>query len=157
MILMVTGCAVPIWHISRYLAPNRKRVRTTIGFDTSHRKSGAFATLAILLEVSVKVLPRPDSEITLTGAMGIDRAIPLMSRWARSPLPCPAQCTTVRHSGYGCPASGGPLAEARAAMGGLDLLRGGAEQRLPFFRDDRPLWRVSLPRRPAPSHCLKTG
>ncbi|MCA1671429.1 MAG: glycolate oxidase subunit GlcE, partial [Actinobacteria bacterium] len=62
-------------------------MKNVAGFDLSRLLCGAFGTLAILLEVSIKVLPRPSSEITLTSAMGINQAIPLMNRWARSPLP----------------------------------------------------------------------
>ena len=83
--------------------------------------------------------------------MGIDEAISLMNRWARGPLPlsgavCDGQAPWVRLSG-----ERRALAEARAAMGALDqapeagFWEAVREQRLPFFRDDRPLWRISLP------------
>ena len=126
-------------------------MKNVAGFDLSRLLCGSFGTLAILLEVSVKVLPRPSSEITLTGAMGIDQAIPLMNRWARSPLPlsgavCDGQALWVRLSG-----ERRALEQARAAMGALNqapeagFWEAVREQRLPFFRDDRPLWRISLP------------
>ena len=74
-----------------------------------------------------------------------------MNRWARGPLPlsgavCDGQALWVRLSG-----ERRALAEARAAMGALDqapepgFWEAVREQRLPFFRDDRPLWRIPLP------------
>ena len=63
-------------------------MKNVAGFDLSRLLCGAFGTLAILSEVSrSRSCPRPSSEITLTGAMGIDQAIPLINRWARGPLP----------------------------------------------------------------------
>jgi glycolate oxidase FAD binding subunit len=105
-----------------------------------------FGTLAILLEVSIKVRPRASSEITLIGAMGVDQAIPLMNRLPLSGAVCDGQVLWVRLSG-----ERRALAEARAATGALDqapepgFWEAVREQRLPFFRDDRPLWRISLP------------
>jgi glycolate oxidase FAD binding subunit len=126
-------------------------MKNVAGFDLSRLMCGALGTLAILLEVSLKVLPRPRRELTLAAQMDPERAIALMNRWSGSPLPLSGAAwdgasLRVRLSG-----DAGAVDEARAAMGPLyevpetgfwEDLR---EQRLAFFRDPRPLWRLSLP------------
>ncbi len=130
-------------------------MKNVAGFDVSRLLCGALGTLAVILEVSLKVLPRPRHELSLRAEMPPDRAIPLMNRWARTPLPlsgaaCDGRTLWVRLSGDP-EALEDAREEARRALdvsaeasepGFWEALR---EQRLPFFRDDRPLWRLSLP------------
>jgi len=148
---------------SRHLAPHRKRVRTTIGFDTSHRKSGAFGTLAILLEVSIKVLPRPDSEIILTGRDGHRSGDPAHEPVGTKPAAlsgavCDGQALWVR-----LPGERRALEQARAAMGTLDqapeagfweAVRSSGSR---SFATTGHCGASRYPRQPAPWHCLETS
>src|SRR5690606_31497129 len=40
-------------------------MKNVAGFDVSRLMTGSFGTFGLLLEVSLKVLPRPDEEVTL--------------------------------------------------------------------------------------------
>jgi glycolate oxidase FAD binding subunit len=123
-------------------------MKNVAGFDLSRLMAGSFGTLGLLLEVSLKVLPRPDEEITLRFAMDEPKAIDTMNRWAGQPLPISATCfadgaLTVRLSG-----SALALKAARDKLGG-DAVADGAgfwqsirEQTLPGFAGR--LWRLSI-------------
>jgi len=123
-------------------------MKNVAGFDLSRLMTGSFGTLGLILEVSLKVLPRPEEEITLRFHMPEAEAIDTMNRWAAQPLPISATChasdaLTVRLSG-----SKLGVAAARSRIGG-ELVSGGdafwravREQTLDAFRG--PLWRLSI-------------
>jgi glycolate oxidase FAD binding subunit len=123
-------------------------MKNVAGFDLSRLMAGSFGTLGLLLEVSLKVLPRPDDEITLRFALDEAKAIDTMNRWAGQPLPLSATCfvegtLTVRLSG-----SALAVKAARDKLGG-DLVSDGVafwqsvrEQTLPAFQGR--LWRLSI-------------
>lgn len=126
-------------------------MKNVAGYDISRLMTGAMGTLGILLEVSLKVLPRPAGELTVSLEMAPDEAVRTMNRWAGRPLPVSATCYLdgrlwVRLSG-----SEAGVVAAAGTVGGQALAGGGRfwedlrEQRHAFFRDERPLWRISLP------------
>lgn len=126
-------------------------MKNVAGFDVSRLMAGSLGTLGVLLEVSLKVLPRPAREQTLTFEMGTDEAIRTMNRWAGEPLPLSAAAHSdgilyVRLSG-----SESGVRAAERKLGGQALTDGDRfwrdlrEHRLPFFANDVTLWRLSLP------------
>jgi len=131
-------------------------MKNVAGYDLSRLMAGAMGTLGLLLDVSMKVLPRP--AVTVTRAFEHDpaQAVRQLNAWAGRPLPLSGAChhagrTYVRLSG-----SDGGVASAVAALGGEAMDDDGAlwrdlrEQRLPFFAGDAPLWRISVPSTAAP-------
>ncbi len=123
-------------------------MKNVAGFDLSRLMTGSFGTLGVILEVSLKVLPRPEQETTLRFQMDETAAIETMNRWAAQPLPISATChaagaLTVRLSG-----SRLGVAAARTRIGGELVPDGQAfwravrEQTLDAFRG--PLWRLSI-------------
>jgi glycolate dehydrogenase FAD-binding subunit len=123
-------------------------MKNVAGFDLSRLMAGSFGTLGVILEASLKVLPRPEEEITLRFEMEEAGAIETMNRWAALPLPISATCystgvLTVRLSG-----SRLGVSAARTKLGGEQVPGGDAfwrsvrEQTLDSFRG--PLWRVSI-------------
>src|SRR5262245_23999553 len=79
-------------------------MKNVAGFDVSRLMAGSFGTLGLILEVSMKVLPRPEQERTLRFQMAEAKAIETMNRWAAQPLSISATCyadgaLTVRLSG----------------------------------------------------------
>lgn len=56
-------------------------MKNVAGFDVSRLMVGAMGTLGVLLEVSLKVLPKPECERTLVFAMATPDALAAMSRW----------------------------------------------------------------------------
>jgi glycolate oxidase FAD binding subunit len=126
-------------------------MKNVAGFDLSRLMVGAFGTLGVLLEVSLKVLPRPAREITLALEMDAAGAIAKMNTWAAQPLPLSAAAHVgdtlyVRLSG-----SESGLRAAQIRLGG-EAVRDGdefwrklREHELGFFGGDTPLWRLSVP------------
>lgn len=131
-------------------------MKNVAGFDVSRLMTGAFGTLGVLLDVSLKVIPKPAAEITLRLALPAARAIEQMNAWATLPLPVSGACHDgdslyVRLSG-----TDAGVRAARARVGG-ELVGDGEsfwrdlrEQRLPFFSGDAPLRRLSVPPATAP-------
>jgi len=123
-------------------------MKNVAGFDLSRLLTGSFGTLGVIVEASLKVLPRPELENTLRFDLTEEPAIRCMNEWAGRPLPITATCwcdgvLSVRLSGA-APA----VAAARSQLGGEELGTGDSlwqavkEQSLPAFRS--PLWRLSI-------------
>ena len=126
-------------------------MKNVAGYDVSRLMAGSLGTLGLILEVSLKVLPRPKAEATLQFECDEARALELMNRWAGEPLPISATCyhdhvLTLRLSGATT-----AVQAAQTKLGGQGLAageefwRGVREQSANFFRSDAPLWRLSLP------------
>jgi glycolate oxidase FAD binding subunit len=131
-------------------------MKNVAGYDISRTLTGSLGTLAVLLDITLKVLPRPETELTLRREAGAAEAIALFNRWAGQPLPLSGGChhdgeLTVRLSGFepGVKAAanriGGEVVPAAGEFWGQ--LR---EQRLGFFAGPQPLWRVSVAPATAP-------
>jgi len=124
-------------------------MKNVAGYDLSRLMVGALGTLGALLEVSLKVLPRPAEERTLAFELDAVSAVARQVEWGRRPLPLSA---TLYHAGHLhvrlCGSAQGVRA-ALEAMGGEEtdnaIWREAREQTLPFFQTEKPLWRVSLP------------
>ena len=131
-------------------------MKNVAGYDISRLMVGAMGTLGVLLEISLKVLPRPKYELTLTQELGVQDAITTMNTWAAKPLPLSAacyynRCLYLRLSGYES-----SVRQAANQIGGeilstadrfWEALR---EHRLDFFSGNRPLWRLSIDPATAP-------
>jgi glycolate oxidase FAD binding subunit len=126
-------------------------MKNVAGYDVSRALVGSLGTLAFLLEVSLKVLPRPVAEVTLRLPLDEAQAIVTMNRWAGQPFPVSATCyhdgaLTVRLSG-----AVSAVRAARAKIGGEVVSDGESvwssirEHSAPFFRAPGTLWRLSVP------------
>lgn len=126
-------------------------MKNVAGYDLSRLMAGAMGTLGVMLDVSLKVLPRPREEITLAQPSALREAIETLCRWAARPLPISASCIENKHLYVRLSGTSSALAKARAIIGGDELPDADSfwqdirEQRRPFFGGERPLWRVSLP------------
>jgi glycolate oxidase FAD binding subunit len=127
-------------------------MKNVAGYDVSRLLAGSLGTLGLLLDVSVKVLPRAPREATLVfdGVAEVD-AIRRLNEWGGRPLPVSASCW---HDGVLALRLSGANAAVDAAirtLGGAvmpDCARfwaGLREQRHGFFDGDMPLWRLSVP------------
>jgi len=128
-------------------------MKNVAGYDVSRLVAGSLGTLGVILDVSLKVLPRPAAEATLRFELPVARALATMNQWAGKPLPISATAwcddtLSVRLSG-----ARAAVAAAREQLGGEVLALETAaqfwtdlrEQRLDFFATAAPLWRLSLP------------
>ena len=131
-------------------------MKNVAGYDVSRLMAGALGTLGLLLEVSLKVLPKPPAEATLRLELPQDQAIETMNRWGGQPLPLSATCwsdglLTLRLSG-----ARAAVAAAKERIGGEAVAdaeafwRGVREQEDGFFSNAAALWRLSLPAKTAP-------
>jgi glycolate oxidase FAD binding subunit len=137
----------------RLLAFGGRVMKNVAGYDISRLLAGSMGTLGLILEVSLKVLPRPASERTLVLEMPQAKALETMNRWAGLPLPVSA--TAWRDGALSVRLSGARSAIGVAAekLGGDAVAEPGAarfwdgvrEQTDPFFAGEVPLWRLSLP------------
>ncbi len=131
-------------------------MKNVAGYDVSRLLTGSLGTLGVILEVSIKVLPRPDCEATLRFELDEAQALQRMNQWGGQPLPISASTwdvhagqprLTIRLSGTK-PA----LAAACRQMGGERLADDAGERFWLNVRDHKhafltayPLWRVSVP------------
>lgn len=124
-------------------------MKNVAGYDTARLMAGALGTLGVLLDVSLKVLPKPAVEVTRVLELSDTDPSGMMRRLAQQPVPLSGACVLdgrlyLRLSGN---ASG--VSAWLDEIGGEDFsnalwteLR---DHKLPFFADERTLWRLSLP------------
>lgn len=114
-------------------------MKNVAGYDVARLLTGSLGTLGVLLEVSLKVLPRPLADATLVLEVPQDKAIELMNRWGGQPLPVTATAWLddllyVRLAG-----AAAAVRAASSSLGGERLAAGEAfwtslrEQTHPFF------------------------
>lgn len=125
-------------------------MKNVAGYDLSRFIAGSFGTLALITELSLKVLPRPVAEATLYFEMDEMQAIEAMNRWAGQPLPLSATGFVdgklwVRLSG-----AKAAVDAALKKLGGEQPADAAAfwaslrDQTHPFFAGAGPLWRLSI-------------
>src|SRR5262249_44619633 len=67
-------------------------MKNVAGFDVSRLVAGSLGTLGIILEVSLKCLPRPRTETTRVFELTADQAVRSVNEWGGQPLPLSATC-----------------------------------------------------------------
>jgi glycolate oxidase FAD binding subunit len=131
-------------------------MKNVAGYDVTRLMVGACGTLGVLLEVSLKVLPRAAHQLTLIFDLDAARAIARMNDWAMTPMPVSATTWVAERLYARLHGSEAALIEARRRMGGEELPQAPSfwhsikEQTHPFFHDARDLWRMSVPAESAP-------
>jgi len=125
-------------------------MKNVAGYDVSRLMCGAMGTLGVLVDLSLKVLPKPESELTLAFEMGAADALMEVHRLARQSLPISATCFDdemlyVRLSG-----SEGATRAAYEQLGGDEVPAGESfwqrvkEHELDIFQQQKNIWRISL-------------
>lgn len=128
-------------------------MKNVAGYDVSRLVAGSLGTLGVVLEVSLKVLPRPVAETTLSFAMSETDAIARLNDWGGQPLPVSASAWADGRLMLRLSGADAAVRAAAARLGGERVSDAGAfwqgvrEQSGDWFRarGDLPLWRVSLP------------
>ena len=133
-------------------------MKNVAGYDVSRLMVGALGTLGVLLEISLKVLPRPTHDLTLRQERSQSDAIELMKAWGGKPYPITATCHVAGKLYVRLSGAESAVRAARTRLGG-EILEDGAfwaavrDQRLDFFREAAPLWRISIKSTAAPLDC----
>lgn len=127
-------------------------MKNVAGYDISRLITGSMGTLGLILEVSLKVMPRPATELTLTLDLPSQEAFELVTTMRNSTFPLSATCyfdgcLYLRLSGVAS-----HVVASHRKIGGEPLnnpdqfweaLRNQTHE---FFQQyDRPLWRLSFP------------
>jgi glycolate oxidase FAD binding subunit len=128
-------------------------IKNVAGYDVSRLMTGAMGTLGVILDISFKVLPRPQTETTLRFEMDEATAITRLNEWAGKPLPISASSyfegvVMLRLSAApaGVTAAvqklGGETVDTMIATAHWHALR---EHQHAYFTNPKPLWRISVP------------
>lgn len=137
----------------RLLRFGGKVMKNVAGYDVSRLVCGSMGTLGLIAEVSLKLLPLPPAEHSLSLSMSEAEAIARLNEWGGQPLPITA---SVWCDGALRLRLAGAVAAVEAAtrnlggerMGTEEAARfwaGVREQQHAFFNGDAPLWRLALP------------
>jgi glycolate oxidase FAD binding subunit len=125
-------------------------MKNVAGYDVSRLMAGAMGTLGVITEVSLKVLPLPETEITMVLECSDIKALENMHRWARAPLPITATCYDGDRLFVRLGASEAAVSAARKHIGGelyaagTEFWRKVREHRHAFFESNKSLWRLSV-------------
>ncbi|CAH1198171.1 glycolate oxidase FAD binding subunit [Candidatus Nitrotoga sp. BS] len=125
-------------------------IKNVAGYDVSRLMVGAYGTLGVLLEISLKVLPRPAASRTLIEECTQAEAIRKMSQLLSQPVPVDAACYHAGHCYLRLSGSEQAVKHAHEHLGGEMLEKSDPfwhtlrEHHLPFFDSANPLYRVMV-------------
>ena len=134
-----------------YLRFGGQVMKNVAGYDLSRLLTGSLGTLAVLLDIHLKVLPRAEVNTTIRQPCKLTDALQRMNQWSAKPVPLSAGCYMDGHLTIRLSGTARGVQAAAEKLGG-DRLDSSAtfwedlrEQRLDFFSGDTPLWRLSVP------------
>ena len=128
-------------------------MKNVAGYDVSRVLAGSMGILGIIVEVSLKVLPRPVLHHTLAFEMSAEQAVDKLNEWSGRPLPLSASAWHDGTLSLRLAGAAAAVTAARQQLGGEDIPNESAdrfwnsirEQTHAFFSGDLPLWRVAVP------------
>ncbi len=134
-----------------YLRFGGEVMKNVAGYDVARLMAGALGTLGAIMQVSLKVLPRPQRRLTLVFEQTLVEALEFMNGLGDSPIPLSGACyrdgqTYIRLSG-----SETGVLSATQGLGGEkndeadEIWSQLRELEHPFFDNPLPLWRLSVP------------
>ncbi|MBK8814590.1 MAG: glycolate oxidase subunit GlcE [Methylococcaceae bacterium] len=146
----VLGCTL-INGNAECLAFGGQVMKNVAGFDVSRLMVGALGQLGVLLDISLRVVPMPEAEITVTRTLSsAHQALELMQQWQREPWPFSALVYDGNKLMMRLSGAETAVHSAASQLGGDIDLNGDLfwrqlrEQQLDFFRDAENLWRISI-------------
>jgi len=131
-------------------------MKNVAGYDCSRLMAGAMGTLGVLLEISLKVLPKAAAETTLIQPISLAQALDTMNQWSGKSLPLSAASYDGDNLYLRLSGAKTAVESAQQLIGGEQhddspaLWQSVKEQQHPFFKSELPLWRLSLPAATAP-------
>ena len=134
-------------HLGESLQFGGQVMKNVAGYDLSRVMVGSFGTLGPILEISLKVLPKPREEITISFDFGEKDSLEMINKWAGQPFPISASCIIadklyVRLSGEKL-----AVDAAQKKLGGRKELNDlfwlkVKNQKSAFFNNNLDLWRI---------------
>lgn len=133
-------------------------MKNVAGYDVSRLLAGSLGSLGPIVEVSVKVLPKPACEQTQCLELDESGALERLNQWRSLPLPISASVWRPEQGGAAAQlmlrlSGSAPAVESAVAQIGGDTLQADSAAQLwaglrdqtdPFFQA-RPLWRLAVP------------
>lgn len=125
-------------------------MKNVAGYDVSRLVTGSLGTLGLILEVSLKALPLPPAELTLSCELSRAEAIAQMNAWAGQPLPITGTCHVQKRLFVRLAGAEPAVRVAAKKIGGEaienapEFWRNIRDQQDVFFSGERPTWRISL-------------
>ena len=136
-------------------------IKNVAGYDVSRVVAGSLGILGVIVEVSLKVLPKAEAEATLRFDLPPGEALDRLYAWGMRPLPLDASAWWNGNLVVRLRGSAAALREATTVLGGdtidaaeaAPFWRGLRNHDDPFFvaaheavlHQDATLWRLSLP------------
>lgn len=127
-------------------------MKNVAGYDASRLMVGAMGSLGVILEVSLKVLPKPPAQCTLILPITPHQALEKMRSWRSLPLPITGVVfyqdqLYVRLAGEPTTLdAAAQIIGAQPTTATTDFWQQISNQTHPFFtQNSSPLWRLSLP------------
>lgn len=124
-------------------------MKNVAGYDASRLMTGAQGTLGVLLDISVKVLPLPESEITLSFEQDFEGAHSTLRQWILQGHPLSASCYFNDQLFVRLSSTINGTKSAHTVIGGElhsnELWTSLRHQTHDFFQQQKNLWRVSVP------------
>ncbi|WP_439878341.1 glycolate oxidase subunit GlcE [Pseudomonas prosekii] len=135
--------------LGRHLRFGGEVMKNVAGYDLSRLLVGSYGCLGVLTEVSLKVLPKPRQCLSISLEIDSARALIKLAEWGQQPLPISAASHDGQRLHLRLEGGEGSVTAAHQRLGGEPLDSGYwaqlNEQRLAFFDEGLPLWRLSLP------------
>jgi len=125
-------------------------MKNVAGYDVSRLMTGSMGTLGVLLETSLKVLPKPIKETTLIHQLSVKDALQKMNKLAGQSIPLSAVTYYDGHLYLRLSGTEQAVDQARTRVGGETIDNGHSfwssinEQTHRFFKPNKPLWRISV-------------
>ena len=124
-------------------------MKNVAGYDVSRLMCGSLGTLGVILNTSLKVLPKPELETSLSFELTPNQANTTLSQWCAKPYPITASCyhnniLTLRLAG-----NAQAVKATQLKLGGEQLNNSKKfwqqlkEQQHEFFNTETNLWRIS--------------
>lgn len=125
-------------------------IKNVAGYDVSRLVTGSFGTLGVILEVSLKVVPRPICELSYELPCSPQSRLSELLRLKNTASNLSGLAATRDTISYRLAGSEESVRKTAAQLGGDELLGDGEfwrtlkDQTSDFFNDETPLWRVSV-------------
>jgi glycolate oxidase FAD binding subunit len=124
-------------------------MKNVAGYDASRLMVGAQGTLGILLDISIKVLPKPESELTLCFDQDFEQAHNNLRNWVLQGHPISASCYYDKQLFIRLSSTENSTKKSHELIGGdehaNDLWPSLRHQTHDFFSQHKNIWRVSVP------------
>ncbi len=126
-------------------------IKNVAGYDVSRLMAGSFGTLGIILEVSLKVVPKPSCELTFEKPVQKDRLFTELKMIRQACNNLTGLASDGENIVFRLAGSEKSISQIADRLGGRRTInaesywRSLKDHQQKFFDDDKPLWRISLP------------